>query len=197
MPMTRTPIVDDNGTGTTGTILNNSWKQELYTQIDAVAGAEVLSVASGGNVVLGPYGVHVLLLNPGGPITITWSGGAGLDGERVILLQRTNTVTTCRGHKYREHFQHRDECADADRAERRGDLYARGGAGLVPHGASSRVVDRGAVCGRQFLRGCRDLDRRGRGCRDLGVSAGGPHAVGDVQSRHDHRRGQSQLAAKS
>jgi hypothetical protein len=34
--ITRTAITDDNGTGTTGTILNNTWKQELYDQIDAV-----------------------------------------------------------------------------------------------------------------------------------------------------------------
>lgn len=37
MAITRTPIIDDNGTGTTGTIINNAWKQELYNQIDAFA----------------------------------------------------------------------------------------------------------------------------------------------------------------
>lgn len=35
--ITRTPIVDDDGTGTTGTVLDNAWKQELYDQIDGVA----------------------------------------------------------------------------------------------------------------------------------------------------------------
>lgn len=35
MPITRTPMVDDDGSGTTGTVINNSWKQELYNQIDA------------------------------------------------------------------------------------------------------------------------------------------------------------------
>jgi hypothetical protein len=35
MPITRTPMIDDDGSGTTGTILNNAWKQELYGQIDA------------------------------------------------------------------------------------------------------------------------------------------------------------------
>lgn len=35
MGITRTPIVDDDGSGTTGTIINNAWKQELYNQIDA------------------------------------------------------------------------------------------------------------------------------------------------------------------
>jgi hypothetical protein len=39
--ITRTPIVDDDGTGTTGTIIDNAWKQELYNQIDAVVAANV------------------------------------------------------------------------------------------------------------------------------------------------------------
>ena len=36
MAIVRTPIVDDDGSGTTGTILNNAWKTELYNQIDAL-----------------------------------------------------------------------------------------------------------------------------------------------------------------
>jgi hypothetical protein len=42
MPITRTAMIDDDGSGTTGTILNNAWKQEFYNQIDALpaAGAE-------------------------------------------------------------------------------------------------------------------------------------------------------------
>lgn len=35
MSITRTVIVDDDGTARTGTPLNNAWKQELYDQIDA------------------------------------------------------------------------------------------------------------------------------------------------------------------
>lgn len=35
MAITRTAMVDDDGSGTTGTVLNNAWKQELYNQIDA------------------------------------------------------------------------------------------------------------------------------------------------------------------
>jgi len=34
MAITRTAMVDDDGTGTTGTIINNAWKTELYNQID-------------------------------------------------------------------------------------------------------------------------------------------------------------------
>jgi hypothetical protein len=39
MPITRTAMIDDDGSGTTGTILNNAWKQELYGQIDAAFAA--------------------------------------------------------------------------------------------------------------------------------------------------------------
>ena len=39
MAITRTPIIDDDGTGTTGTVINNAWKQELYDQIDAADAA--------------------------------------------------------------------------------------------------------------------------------------------------------------
>ena len=35
MAITRTAMVDDDGSGTTGTILNNAWKSEFYNQIDA------------------------------------------------------------------------------------------------------------------------------------------------------------------
>jgi len=39
MAITRTPMIDDDGSGTTGTVINNAWKQELYNQIDgALAG---------------------------------------------------------------------------------------------------------------------------------------------------------------
>jgi hypothetical protein len=38
--ITRTPITDDDGTGTTGTVLNDAWKQEFYAQIDALIAAE-------------------------------------------------------------------------------------------------------------------------------------------------------------
>ena len=35
MAITRTAMVDDDGSGTTGTVINNAWKQEFYDQIDA------------------------------------------------------------------------------------------------------------------------------------------------------------------
>jgi len=39
MAIIRTPIVDDDGSGTTGTVIDNAWKQELYTQIDVALAA--------------------------------------------------------------------------------------------------------------------------------------------------------------
>jgi hypothetical protein len=45
MPITRTPIIDDDGTGRSGTVIDNAWKQELYNQIDALSGASGLWTA--------------------------------------------------------------------------------------------------------------------------------------------------------
>jgi len=44
MPITRTPIIDDDGTGTTGTVIDNVWKTELYNQIDGLAGGAWVDV---------------------------------------------------------------------------------------------------------------------------------------------------------
>jgi len=38
MPITRTIMIDDDGTGTTGTVLNNAWLQTIYGQIDTLVG---------------------------------------------------------------------------------------------------------------------------------------------------------------
>jgi hypothetical protein len=46
MAITRTPIVDDNGTGTTGTVIDNAWKQEFYNQIDAALLGSVSALLS-------------------------------------------------------------------------------------------------------------------------------------------------------
>jgi hypothetical protein len=56
MPITRTPIIDDDGSGTSGTVIDNAWKQEFYNQIDAFAGAPKTAWTpadwSGANLVL-------------------------------------------------------------------------------------------------------------------------------------------------
>jgi hypothetical protein len=43
MPITRTVWIDDDGTGTTGTVINNAEKQLIYDQIDAFVGGNAIS----------------------------------------------------------------------------------------------------------------------------------------------------------
>jgi hypothetical protein len=54
-------MIDDDGSGTTGTIINNAWKQELYGQIDAlqVRGTWTPVDASGAGLVLTATGLYV------------------------------------------------------------------------------------------------------------------------------------------
>lgn len=96
MAITRTPIVDDDGSGTTGTALDNAWKQEFYDQIDAADTAlasGVFDAVIGLTAVGGPYNP----LNIGGMTTNTlviWNGAAdmsiaglgnGRAGQRVTF----------------------------------------------------------------------------------------------------------------
>jgi hypothetical protein len=57
-PITRTSWIDDDGTGTTGTIINNAEKQTLYNQIDAAIiptyGTWTPADGSGAGLVLAP-----------------------------------------------------------------------------------------------------------------------------------------------
>jgi len=55
MAIPRTAMIDDDGSGTTGTIINNAWKTELYDQIDKIGqwvsiphGSLVFTAAGGG-----------------------------------------------------------------------------------------------------------------------------------------------------
>jgi hypothetical protein len=66
MPITRTAMIDDDGSGTTGTVLNNAWKQELYDQIDAITGSIVNAPAGGttlNDLVVGNSGHEVVRLS--------------------------------------------------------------------------------------------------------------------------------------
>lgn len=38
MAISRTTLIDDDGSGTTGSILNNAWQQNFYNQIDGAIG---------------------------------------------------------------------------------------------------------------------------------------------------------------
>jgi len=74
-------MTDDDGTGTTGTIINNAWKQELYNQIDAtllgaagVTANYIHSTAVGtvNNLACGSPSLQtVILLENATPITLT------------------------------------------------------------------------------------------------------------------------------
>src|SRR4030095_4794406 len=91
MPITRTPMVDNDGTGLTGTPINNAWKQELYNQIDNMVVQEQITLASAGNyspVVLNPaYRLHLVrttVSTAGGYVSIT-GFTAGQHGDIVIV----------------------------------------------------------------------------------------------------------------
>jgi hypothetical protein len=51
MPITRTPIIDDSGSGQDGTVLDNAWKQELYDQIDGIGAAQAYTPAWSGSAI--------------------------------------------------------------------------------------------------------------------------------------------------
>jgi hypothetical protein len=48
MAITRTPIIDDSGSGQDGTVIDNAWKQEFYDQIDAMSFATVTQPGGAG-----------------------------------------------------------------------------------------------------------------------------------------------------
>lgn len=68
--ITRTAFTDDDGTGTTGTVINNAVKTELYGQIDAALAALPVNGAS-----LTAHGVVVG--NGTGAVAVTGAGAAG------------------------------------------------------------------------------------------------------------------------
>jgi len=44
MPIQRTPIINDDGSNTVGTVFENGWKTELYNQIDAAIAAALAGI---------------------------------------------------------------------------------------------------------------------------------------------------------
>jgi hypothetical protein len=97
MPITRTPIIDDDGSGRTGTVLDNAWKQELYNQIDGYVGgggaiadnAERIGVPTTGNatIALGAgKSIHILDCTNAALLTILGTtGGTQKTGDRLII----------------------------------------------------------------------------------------------------------------
>jgi hypothetical protein len=80
MAITRTAMIDDDGSGTTGTILNNAWKQELYGQIDAALGVVRYAGYAQADGLAGNYDNYAMptgaantvwLFNPTAPVSFT------------------------------------------------------------------------------------------------------------------------------
>jgi hypothetical protein len=94
--ITRTPMVDDDGSGEVGTVLNNAWKQELYNQIDALVSgaggsADVITSATGGSsgAIAGTTQapLHVVLLtNPGDIGVYQFSAPNSRAGDRLLFM---------------------------------------------------------------------------------------------------------------
>jgi hypothetical protein len=86
MPVTivRTDWLDDDGTGTTGTVINNAWKTELYNQIDGAL-AKVAQLA-GANTFTGNQTIN-------GTFSVvafgTHSFSASGSGEQALVLRNT------------------------------------------------------------------------------------------------------------
>jgi hypothetical protein len=108
MPITRTAMIDDDGSGTTGTIINNAWKQEFYGQIDSFAGPLVTTLTASGTAVLPTGPAHHLLVldsaadascHGASPASGTFATGTRLDivnvnTGTVVLVSLSSQVTT-------------------------------------------------------------------------------------------------------
>ncbi len=93
--ITRTPWIDDDGTGTTGTVLNNAMKTGLYNEIDAAL-AKVAQLA-GGNTFTGQQIVNaVLTVNHSNQFLAQASiaaAGPGTTGFAVRNTDPGNSIT--------------------------------------------------------------------------------------------------------
>ena len=104
----RTHWQDDDGTGTTGTVLNDAEKQRLYDQIDeALATVDAGQVSRapiyhadlpGGQIDdwnLGALGAHTFVVKPGGAgLTVTGIVAPALDGTVYLLTNAGGSPLT-------------------------------------------------------------------------------------------------------
>lgn len=105
MPIQRTAWIDDDGTGTTGTIINNAEKTKLYDQIDAAllnplnksAQTVVTSAVTGTvhNWAPGLAGNTTIMFYGSADLTITGIAG-GIQGQLVTLKNNSGAVVYAR-----------------------------------------------------------------------------------------------------
>jgi len=79
----RTAMIDDDGSGEVGTVMNNAWKTEFYNQIDAAIGTSVVDTLPPTNGGVGPANDW----NPGlsGGDTLTrWAGASDMTVTGVV-----------------------------------------------------------------------------------------------------------------
>ena len=101
--ITRTPIIDDDLTGTIGTVIDNAWKQQFYNQIDAaLAGVGASAdIAVIGNAQTGTVNDWIV---PGRTRStfVQWTGAAnvqvtgiagGIAGDRITFRNASATAT--------------------------------------------------------------------------------------------------------
>ena len=87
MPIGRTAIVNDDSTGTTGTILDNAWKQELYDQIDAVSSGVIQTTTATGTQNDFALTTSTGFLRCNNATLLTLTGLAtGVDGQRLVIV---------------------------------------------------------------------------------------------------------------
>lgn len=101
MAITRTAIVDDDGSGTTGTVCDNTWKQELYDQIDdAIASTTTVASTAAtdqNNWAPGLDGHTTVFWSGASDINITGIAG-GISGQR-FTFRNTGTKVAYFAHQ--------------------------------------------------------------------------------------------------
>jgi hypothetical protein len=85
--ITRTPMIDDDGSGEVGTVINNAWKTELYNQIDAAIAGSVNALIVNGTFAIPSY----IALTPAGGTYHDWAHGAA--GKVVWGMQPSGPMT--------------------------------------------------------------------------------------------------------
>jgi hypothetical protein len=97
MAITRTTWVDDDGTGTTGTIINNAELQKIYNNIDAMPMPyQFIAATDTGTIAKWTppgFGTRNALIYWQGTVDATMNGlTAGVTGQSVVIKNRGNGI---------------------------------------------------------------------------------------------------------